>query len=37
LSDVLYLPQFPFNLLSVPKLTLTLNCSVAFYPSHREF
>jgi transposase InsO family protein len=37
LSDVLYLPQFPFNLLSVHKLTLALNCSVAFYPSHCEF
>jgi transposase InsO family protein len=37
LSDVLYLPEFPFNLLSVHKLTLALNCSVAFYPSHCEF
>uniref|UniRef100_A0A2N9FGV4 Integrase catalytic domain-containing protein n=1 Tax=Fagus sylvatica TaxID=28930 RepID=A0A2N9FGV4_FAGSY len=37
LSDVLYLPQFPFNLLSVHKFTLALNCSVAFYPSHYEF
>jgi transposase InsO family protein len=37
LSDVLYLPEFPFNLLSVHKLTLALNCSVAFYPPHCEF
>jgi hypothetical protein len=37
LSDVLYLSLFPFNLLSVHKLTLALNCSVAFYPSHCEF
>ena len=37
LSDVLYLPEFPFNLLSVHKLTLALNCSVAFYPFHCEF
>uniref|UniRef100_A0A2N9I442 Integrase catalytic domain-containing protein n=1 Tax=Fagus sylvatica TaxID=28930 RepID=A0A2N9I442_FAGSY len=37
LLDVLYLPEFPFNLLSVHKLTLALNCSVAFYPSHCEF
>jgi hypothetical protein len=35
--DVLYLPQFPFNLLYVHKLTLALNCSVTFYPSHCEF
>ena len=32
LSDALYLPQFPFNLLYVHKLTLALNCSVTFYP-----
>uniref|UniRef100_A0A2N9EKK0 Integrase catalytic domain-containing protein n=1 Tax=Fagus sylvatica TaxID=28930 RepID=A0A2N9EKK0_FAGSY len=37
LSDVLYLPEFPFNLLSVHKLTPALNYSVAFYPSHCEF
>jgi hypothetical protein len=37
LSNVLYLPQFSFNLLSVHKLTVALNCSVAFYPSHCEF
>jgi transposase InsO family protein len=37
LSDVLYLPEFPFNLLSLHKLTLALNCSIAFYPSHCEF
>jgi hypothetical protein len=36
-SDVLYLPQFPFNLHSVHKLTLALNCSVTFYLSHCEF
>ena len=32
-SYVLYLPQFPFNLLYVHKLTLALNCFVAFYLS----
>jgi hypothetical protein len=37
LSDVLYLPHFPFNLLSVHKLTLALTCFVTFYPSHCEF
>ena len=37
LSDVLDLPHFPFNLLSVHKLTLALNCFVTFYPSHCEF
>jgi hypothetical protein len=36
-SNVLYLPQFPFNLLSVHKLIIALNCFVAFYPSHCEF
>lgn len=33
-SSVLYLPQFSYNLLSVRKLTSTLNCSITFYPTH---
>jgi hypothetical protein len=36
-SDVLYLPQFAFNLLLVHKLTIALNCSIIFYPSHCDF
>ena len=36
-SSVLYLPQFPFNLLSVRKLTHSLNCSVTFFPTHCIF
>lgn len=32
LSSVQYVPQFPFNLLSVSKLTKSLNCLVTFFP-----
>ncbi|XP_073302959.1 uncharacterized protein [Primulina huaijiensis] len=31
-DDVLYVPNFKVNLLSVSKLTRALNCSVTFYP-----
>ncbi|KAJ9553824.1 hypothetical protein OSB04_017869 [Centaurea solstitialis] len=37
LSSVLCLPKFTFNLLSVSKITRTLNCSVKFYPYHCIF
>ena len=37
LSSVLYLPQFFLNLLSVHKLTHSLNCSLTFYPTHCVF
>jgi hypothetical protein len=30
---VLHVPGFPFNLLSISKITKALNCSVSFYPS----
>jgi hypothetical protein len=30
---VLHVPSFPFNLLSISKITKALNCSVSFYPS----
>uniref|UniRef100_A0A2N9EMG3 Integrase catalytic domain-containing protein n=1 Tax=Fagus sylvatica TaxID=28930 RepID=A0A2N9EMG3_FAGSY len=36
-SNVLYLPEFPFNLLSVHKLTVALHCSIAFFPSYCVF
>uniref|UniRef100_A0A5B6ZV70 Integrase catalytic domain-containing protein n=1 Tax=Davidia involucrata TaxID=16924 RepID=A0A5B6ZV70_DAVIN len=36
-SSVLYLPQFPFNLLSIRKLTQAFNCFVTFYPSYCVF
>ena len=36
-SNVLYLPEFPFNLLSVYKLTVALHCSIAFFPSYCVF
>lgn len=32
LRNVLYVPTFKFNLLSISKLTKELNCSVTFYP-----
>jgi len=32
-SDVLFLPSFPFQLLSVSKITATLNCEVIFTSS----
>jgi hypothetical protein len=31
-SDVLYVPSFPFQLLSIKKLTTSLNCEVIFSP-----
>jgi hypothetical protein len=34
LTNVLYLLEFPFNLLSVHKLTVTLHCSITFFPSY---
>lgn len=37
LSNVLSLPHFSFNLLSVSKLTRALNCCVSFYPTHCTF
>lgn len=33
LPSSLYVPNFPFNLLSVSQLTKSLNCSVTFFPS----
>jgi hypothetical protein len=36
-SNVLYLPEFPFNLLSVHKLTVALHCSIVFFPSYCVF
>jgi hypothetical protein len=33
LLSVLHVPSFPFNLLSISKITKALNCSVSFYPS----
>jgi hypothetical protein len=36
-SNVLHLPEFPFNLLSVHKLTVALHCSIAFFPSYCVF
>ena len=32
ISNVLVLPEFKFNLLSVSRLTRELKCSVAFFP-----
>lgn len=37
LFDVLYVPSFKFNLLSVRKLTQALNCVILFYPDHCVF
>jgi len=37
LSSVFYLPDFPYNLLSVSKITKLLNCSVTFFPSYCIF
>jgi hypothetical protein len=33
LLSVLHVPSFPLNLLSISKITKTLNCSNSFYPS----
>ena len=34
LTSVLSLPQLSFNLISVSKLTHTLNCSISFFPDY---
>ena len=34
LTSVMSLPQFSFNLISMSKLTRTLNCSISFFPDH---
>ena len=34
LTSVMSLPQFSFNLISVSKLTHTLNCSISFFPDY---
>ena len=37
LTFVLSLPHFSFNLISLSKLTLTLNCSISFFPGYCLF
>lgn len=37
LKDVLYVPTFKFNLLSVSKATKQLNCCISFYPDFCAF
>ena len=37
LSSVLYIPDFPFNLLSISKLTKLLNCAAIFLSTHCIF
>lgn len=37
LSSTLFLPEFPFNLLSVSKLTKSYNCSITFFPGSCVF
>jgi len=34
LTNVLYVPQFAFNLISASKIILTLNCSLIFSSAH---
>jgi len=34
LSSVVYVPKFPFNLLSVSRLIKSLNYSLAFFPDY---
>ena len=34
LTPILSLPQFFFNLISVSKLTRTVNCSISFFPDY---
>ena len=34
LTFVMSLPQFSFNLISVSKLTRTLNCNISFFPDY---
>ena len=36
-SSGLYVPNFPFNLLSVSEITRALNCSIKFYLTFSEF
>ena len=31
LTSVLYVPDYPFNLITINKLTCDLNCSITFY------
>ena len=37
LDNVLCTPSFKYNLLSISKLTQTLNCSITFFPNHCLF
>ena len=37
LSSILYIHDFPFNLLSVSKLTKILNCAAIFLSTHCTF
>lgn len=37
LSSILYLPKFPFNLLSISQITRALNCFVSFFPGYCLF
>jgi len=37
LAYVLYLPHFPFSLLSISKITKILNCTVTFFPDRSVF
>ncbi|XP_070010774.1 uncharacterized protein [Nicotiana sylvestris] len=37
LSSVLYVPEFPINLLSVSAITKALNCKIEFFPDHCIF
>ena len=37
LSFILYIPNFPFNLLSISKLTKILNCAAIFLSTHCIF
>ena len=37
LDNVIYVPSFPTNLLSISTITRTLNCVVIFYPFHCVF
>ena len=34
MTSVISLPQFSFNLISVSKLTRTLNCNISFFPDY---
>jgi hypothetical protein len=37
IKNILYIPSFPFNLLSIGKITCELNCNVIFSPSSVTF